>query len=216
MLLIPAPYCPHAASFVPLLAHPLDPSRAQHPFPHGHAARPQALLQQQQQEEHGALQQEPGGLQREPGGLQEQHGGLQQRVSSLQHALARAQRERREAERVALRLEKDKGALKKTLDKVEREKLQAQEASLRLSAEQGRLHRSLRAAQQELAEAQQRVRMLQALALEHPSPPSSRPSAELQRELEARERIHHHRIRGLEEQITLLKGQELHRHPTSI
>lgn len=49
---------------------------------------------------------------------QEEHGGLQERVGSLQRALTRTQGEKREAERIALRLEKDKSALKKTLDKV--------------------------------------------------------------------------------------------------
>lgn len=44
--------------------------------------------------------------------------GLQQRVGTLQGALARAQGEKREAERVAQRLEKEHGALKSTLDKV--------------------------------------------------------------------------------------------------
>ncbi len=44
--------------------------------------------------------------------------GLQERVASLQRTLGGIETEKRETERAAVRLEKDKNALKKTLDKV--------------------------------------------------------------------------------------------------
>lgn len=50
--------------------------------------------------------------------LQDERQLLQERLGSLQHALARLEAEKREVERSALRLEKDRMALKKTLDKV--------------------------------------------------------------------------------------------------
>lgn len=50
--------------------------------------------------------------------LQDERRLLQERLGSLQRALAQLEAEKREAERSALRLEKDRVALKKTLDKV--------------------------------------------------------------------------------------------------
>lgn len=50
--------------------------------------------------------------------LQDERQLLQERLGSLQHALAQLEAEKREVERSALRLEKDRVALKKTLDKV--------------------------------------------------------------------------------------------------
>lgn len=50
--------------------------------------------------------------------LQDERQLLQERLGSLQHALAQLEAEKREVERSALRLEKERVALKKTLDKV--------------------------------------------------------------------------------------------------
>lgn len=50
--------------------------------------------------------------------LQEERRRLQERLSNLQHALAQLEAEKREVERSALRLEKDRAALKRTLEKV--------------------------------------------------------------------------------------------------
>ncbi|OPJ86264.1 hypothetical protein AV530_011409 [Patagioenas fasciata monilis] len=112
----------------------------------------------------------------------------------LRGALSRAQGEQRAAERVAQRLHKEKEALRGTLDKVQREQLRCREDSLRL-------RRSLGCAERDLAQAQNRVRLLQAQVsvLEHPSPMSPRLSPR------PGERGHH----SLEEQLALLKGQEL-------
>lgn len=52
------------------------------------------------------------------GGLRAEQRGLQERVGSLQRAVTQLEAERREAERSALRLEKDNCALKRTLEKV--------------------------------------------------------------------------------------------------
>ena len=43
---------------------------------------------------------------------------LQERITGLQRAIAQLDSEKRETERGAVRLEKDKNALQKTLDKV--------------------------------------------------------------------------------------------------
>lgn len=50
--------------------------------------------------------------------LQDERRLLQERLGGLQRALAQLEAEKREAERSALRLEKDRVALKRTLDKV--------------------------------------------------------------------------------------------------
>lgn len=50
--------------------------------------------------------------------LQDERRRLQEHLGGLQRALARLEAEKREVERSALRLEKDRAALKKTLDKV--------------------------------------------------------------------------------------------------
>lgn len=50
--------------------------------------------------------------------LQEERRLLQERLDGLQRALAQLEAEKREVERSALRLEKDRVALKRMLDKV--------------------------------------------------------------------------------------------------
>lgn len=50
--------------------------------------------------------------------LQEERRLLQERLSSLQRVLAQLEAEKREVERSALQLDKDRVALRKTLDKV--------------------------------------------------------------------------------------------------
>lgn len=50
--------------------------------------------------------------------LQEERRLLQERLGSLQRALAQLEVEKRELERSALQLDKDRNALRKTLDKV--------------------------------------------------------------------------------------------------
>lgn len=50
--------------------------------------------------------------------LQDERRLLQERLGSLQRALAQLEAEKREVERSALRLEKDRVALRRTLDKV--------------------------------------------------------------------------------------------------
>lgn len=50
--------------------------------------------------------------------LQDERRLLQERLGSMQHALAQLEAEKREAERSALRLDKDRVALRRTLDKV--------------------------------------------------------------------------------------------------
>ncbi|EOB06438.1 Rootletin [Anas platyrhynchos] len=87
-------------------------------------------------------------------------GEQQAEARVLQDRAELLQRQRREAERSSLRLEKDNSALKKTLEKLAREKLKTQEDSLRLAVQKGRLHRSLGTAEQELAEAQKHIQVL--------------------------------------------------------
>lgn len=50
--------------------------------------------------------------------LQEEKRILQERITGLQRAIAQLDSEKRETQRGAVRLEKDKSALQKTLDKV--------------------------------------------------------------------------------------------------
>lgn len=52
--------------------------------------------------------------------VQDERRQLQERLGSLQRALAQLEAEKRDAERSALRLEKERAALKSTLDKVGR------------------------------------------------------------------------------------------------
>lgn len=115
---------------------------------------------------------------------------MEERLLALQRAVALLETEKKDAERQAARLEKDKDALRNTLDKVdnlsfsqnkcfdrlcaskapsvpsqvERQKLKCEEGSMRLSAEKTRLDRSLNAVEQELQEAQQQMLMLQVTA----------------------------------------------------
>lgn len=70
------------------------------------------MLRQRQEGEAAALH----SVQR----LQEERQLLQERLGSLQQALVQLEAEKREVERMALRLEKDRGALRRTLDKVGR------------------------------------------------------------------------------------------------
>lgn len=99
--------------------------------------------------------------------LQEERRLLQERLGSLQRALAQLEAEKREVERSAMQLDKDRVALRKTLDKVEREKLQSREDTLRLSAEKGRLDCTLTGAELDLAKAQQQIQHLEVI----PAPP---------------------------------------------
>ena len=50
--------------------------------------------------------------------LQGEKGSMNEKLAALQRNLASMETEKREVERSALRMEKDKSALKKTLDKV--------------------------------------------------------------------------------------------------
>lgn len=68
------------------------------------------MLSQHQESEAGALER----IQK----LQDEKRILQERITGLQRAIAQLDAEKRETERNAVRLEKDRSALKKTLDKV--------------------------------------------------------------------------------------------------
>ncbi|ETE60095.1 Rootletin, partial [Ophiophagus hannah] len=121
--------------------------------PHRPSSPHLQLLRQRQEGEAAALRK----LQK----VQEDRRLLQERLGSLQKVLAQLESEKREAERLSLRLEKEKGALRRTLDKVEREKLKTHEDSVRLSVEKGRLDRSLTGTEQELMGAQEQIRQLE-------------------------------------------------------
>jgi len=82
-------------------ARPIAPCSTLQPCP------PLQTQRQQDEEEEAVL-----------GGLRAEQRGLQERVGSLQRAVTQLEAERREAERSALRLEKDNCALKRTLEKV--------------------------------------------------------------------------------------------------
>lgn len=134
--------------------------------------------------------------------------------------------EKKDAERQAVRLEKDRNALRNTLDKVERQKLKSEEGTMRLSAEKSRLDRSLNTVEQELQEAQQQTLLLQTQVSEMEQTQSLCESLSVQRDeaqreaerlkvslrdversLGTRERAHRHRVKGLEEQVSTLKEQ---------
>ncbi|GFS25857.1 rootletin, partial [Elysia marginata] len=153
---------------------------------------------------------------------------LQERVASLSRTLGNIETEKREIERSSMRLEKDKSALKKTLDKVEREKLQTEEIAHkslydrdnvdrtlgRLEEDNLMLQRSLQDLQAQLAEAEQtHAQRLIDLTTRHRAETEMETerlrSAQQQAErlLEARELAHRQKVKGLEEQNSLLKDQ---------
>uniref|UniRef100_A0A8C7GH56 Ciliary rootlet coiled-coil, rootletin n=1 Tax=Oncorhynchus kisutch TaxID=8019 RepID=A0A8C7GH56_ONCKI len=145
-----------------------------------------------------------------------------ERLRGLQRAVAVLETEKKDAERQAVRLEKDKNALRNTLEKVERQKLKTEEGSMRLSAEKGLLDRSLTTAEQELQNAQRQIAQLAEMEQSHSESESSvlqhdevlREAEKLrvaqrglERILAARDRAHRHRVKGLEEQVSTLKEQ---------
>uniref|UniRef100_G3W3J0 Ciliary rootlet coiled-coil, rootletin n=1 Tax=Sarcophilus harrisii TaxID=9305 RepID=G3W3J0_SARHA len=172
----------------------------------GQVQQLQELLDQRQESETTALQ----GLQK----VKDEKQQLQECLASLQKSLAQLEGEKREAERSALRLEKDRAALKRTLDKVEREKLRSHEDSIRLNHEKGLLDRSLTGAEQELTEAQKQIHQLEGqclletggqtqLELQQELERLRGAQAQAERTMEARERVHRQRIRGLEEHVSV-------------
>merc|ERR1712224_1100151 len=94
--------------------------------------------------------------------LQEEKRVLQERITGLQRAIAQLDSEKRETERGAVRLEKDKNALQKTLDKVERERLKTEEEAVRLVENRGVMDRSMRDMESELEDTKKTCHALQA------------------------------------------------------
>ncbi|CAF3848033.1 unnamed protein product [Rotaria sordida] len=151
---------------------------------------------------------------------------LQEKISYLQRQLGNLDIEKRDAERSKLRLEKDKCVLKKTLDKVERDRLITED--IVRSWDRAEIDRQFRRVEEENLTLQRQVENLQAILnesehqhaqrlidfntrnrreteLETERIRSSQTAAE--RALEAREKAHRARVKGLEEQITALKEQ---------
>uniref|UniRef100_K7FYX7 Ciliary rootlet coiled-coil, rootletin n=1 Tax=Pelodiscus sinensis TaxID=13735 RepID=K7FYX7_PELSI len=178
------------------------------------------LLRQCQESEGAALR----SLQK----LQDDKRLLQERLGSLQRALAQLESEKRAAERSSLRLGKDNVALKKTLDKVSSQPPPPSGSAPRLSPTLRRCQdmamgspacpsvcrketRGLGvsvtvveswgagglkiAASQQPAELQLEIERLRGSQIQ------------AERTLEARERAHRQRVKGLEEQILTLKEQ---------
>uniref|UniRef100_K7FZ16 Ciliary rootlet coiled-coil, rootletin n=1 Tax=Pelodiscus sinensis TaxID=13735 RepID=K7FZ16_PELSI len=177
------------------------------------------LLRQCQESEGAALR----SLQK----LQDDKRLLQERLGSLQRALAQLESEKRAAERSSLRLGKDNVALKKTLDKVSSQPPRLSPHPLCVRA---RLSECSGPGSGERLQA--RVPQLGSVDVAQVAAPTpglrsavwprgASPRAELQleierlrgsqiqaeRTLEARERAHRQRVKGLEEQILTLKEQ---------
>lgn len=153
----------------------------------------------------------------------------------MQRTLAGIENEKKEVERSAVRLEKDKFALKKTLDKVEREKMKGEEIMSRTVAQKSSLDQSIGRLEEDNVELQRSLQQIQAQLAQAEQSHSQRlidlttrhrqetemeterlRSAQIQAErmLEARERAHRQRVKGLEEQIATLKDQltqEMHK-----
>lgn len=115
--------------------------------------------------------------------MQDEKKVFQERITGLQRAIAQLDAEKRETERSAVRLEKDRSALKKTLDKVwsfvyfmrfvsyiiaklliyhiqvERDRLKTEEEAMRLSENRGQLDRSIRDLESEIDEAHKTIQV---------------------------------------------------------
>jgi len=153
---------------------------------------------------------------------------MSERVASLQRALNGMETEKREVERNANRLDKDKSALRKTLDKVEREKLKTEEIATKTVHQRGELDHAFRRLEEENIDLVRQIQNLQAHLAQVEQTHSSRlldittrhraetemevdrlrsVALQAERTLEARERAHRQRVKGLEEQVSTLKDQ---------
>ncbi|CAF0803068.1 unnamed protein product [Rotaria sp. Silwood1] len=151
---------------------------------------------------------------------------LQEKNSLLQRQLGNLDIEKRDAERSKLRLEKDKCVLKKTLDKVERDRLITED--IIRSWDRAEIDRQFRRVEEENLALQRQVDNLQAILNESEHQHAQRlidfntrnrreteaetarirsSQTAAERTLEAREKAHRARVKGLEEQITTLKEQ---------
>ncbi|CAF4826729.1 unnamed protein product [Rotaria sp. Silwood1] len=151
---------------------------------------------------------------------------LQEKNALLQRQLGNLDLEKREAERSKLRLEKDKNVLKKTLDKVERERVVTED--ILRSWDRAEFDRQFRRLEEENQALQKQVEHLQAALNESEQQHAQRlidlttrnrreteaeterirtSQTAAERALEAREKAHRARVKGLEEQITTLKEQ---------
>ncbi|CAF3320875.1 unnamed protein product [Rotaria socialis] len=151
---------------------------------------------------------------------------VQEKNALLQRQLGNLDLEKREAERSKLRLEKDKNVLKKTLDKVERERVVTED--IVRSWDRAEFDRQYRRIEEENLALQKQVEHLQAALNESEQQHAQRlidlatrsrreteaeterirsSQTAAERALEAREKSHRTRVKGLEEQITTLKEQ---------
>nr|XP_025036497.1 rootletin [Pelodiscus sinensis] len=175
---------------------------------------PAQLLRQCQESEGAALR----SLQK----LQDDKRLLQERLGSLQRALAQLESEKRAAERSSLRLGKDNVALKKTLDKVSCGRRGRGLCSPRPELESVACLAGVPPRTGAGVSRGERVAGSRPLCAIFPrswSRPSPRAELQLEierlrgsqiqaeRTLEARERAHRQRVKGLEEQILTLKEQ---------
>ncbi|GCB78928.1 hypothetical protein scyTo_0015906, partial [Scyliorhinus torazame] len=152
----------------------------------------------------------------------------QERLGSLQRAVAQLESEKLDAERAVSRLERERTAARRALEKAESEKVRMEGETRHLSAERKRLEETVSVTEKELSSTRQRLKELQNQLSELKSSHhrdltnvTTRGQIELKGEvdhlrlsnrqlettLESRERAHRQRVKGLEEQITVLKTQ---------
>ncbi|XP_028300551.1 rootletin [Gouania willdenowi] len=153
---------------------------------------------------------------------------VQEKMASLQISMHKLQSERVEMEKVLTSLSRDKASLRKTLEKVELERMRKEEEIACVVRARDQLEQSVQCQEQALAEKQDVLRNLQAQIseLEHAHSQrllevTARHHQELDLEtgrlrdsqnqaehaLESREKAHRQRVRGLEEQVSLLQEQ---------
>ncbi|XP_078064456.1 uncharacterized protein LOC144490620 isoform X1 [Mustelus asterias] len=152
----------------------------------------------------------------------------QERLSSLQRAVAQLESEKLEAERFASRLERDRTAARRALEKAETEKVKMEGEARHFTDERKRLSETVSVTEKELSATRQELQKLQIQFADLKSSQNqetvsikSRGAVELRGEvdhlrlsnrqlettLESRERAHRQRVKGLEEQIAVLKTQ---------
>jgi len=149
---------------------------------------------------------------------------LQDALALLQRNLANLETQKSDAEKALYRLEKDKNAILKTLDKVERAKLLNEELLSKsvdrssldktlqgLNAENQELQKQIKALQADLARAEhehsQRLNDLTNRFRQETDAEMRAVQSQAEKQLEARDRANKHRIKGMEEQIEMLKDQ---------
>ncbi|TGZ58655.1 hypothetical protein CRM22_009524 [Opisthorchis felineus] len=164
-----------------------------------------------------------------------EHTKITEQNTELQRSLNNLGLEKHEVECELNRLRKERNQWKKTVDRVERERNRDEEISGKIQSENKALIQSVRRLEDENLDLRRDLQKAQALLTQQEetralrmteinSKQRSELEAELERQrlalqqaektLQVKERSHRHRIRGLEEQVSLLKEQltlEIHK-----